>query len=290
MEELGKKLAGTNPAFMITFKSGIRAIFKPDRDPSYQSSIFEVDAYRAARLVSSRQVPPTVQRTIEGKQGSVQYFVDSSIDLLDGSEKSKNAYFYISEKNMSDQKLFYFIFGQWDANQGNTIIDDTYTPALIDNEAISARLKVRYGESAFRMQFPILESARVSQESDTFPFDQAHILKNPTEQELALFLKGTVDPKRIPGFWKWRKNNKDKTMALVQWRGHIWVQGIGFHNYGSKSRTNVYSKSTLDQYRALTFEKLRETLSTHLSNEHIYEILERRDQVLRASESGRMIP
>jgi hypothetical protein len=303
-EASGKKKSGTHSVYILSFEGGVKAAWKPDGDPG-----IEVGAYRAARLIGSRQVPPTVVRTIsaegvdlnavapavfgevQGRTGSAQYFVDSSIDLLGGKLSKQEVFAKIPQKQISDRLLFNFVFGQWDAHMGNIIVDDSYSIALIDNGAINSRLAVRYGELPFRCNMGVKPSARIAPEKEpaTFPFDQAVTLNNPTKEQFADFMNARLEPSQIDAFWKWREKSKDNTMAIVVWRNAVWIQGIGFQNYGPQ-KPDVFSASTIEGYRSLNFDNLRKALPPVFADDRIREMLGRRDQVLRAVATTPMIP
>jgi hypothetical protein len=71
-------LAGGEGTFSGCWKnpSGIRQGF-------LEGWRFEIAAYRLDNLLGLNMIPPTVERTIEGRKGSFQYWVDSPRSLLD---------------------------------------------------------------------------------------------------------------------------------------------------------------------------------------------------------------
>lgn len=80
------------------------------------------------------------------------------------------------------------------------------------------------------------------------------------------------------------------SMKAVGWDGAIWIQAIGFQNYGA-IKPAVFSKRVLNHYRALTFETLRQIFPVDLFGDvNIYEMLGRRDQILAAAEKAGTIP
>ncbi len=303
-EEVGKKLGGTHTVFKIIHENGTEAIWKPSVSNSADG---EVSAYQEARLVKSRQVPPTVKRImseegidlkgvkpeiweeVKNIEGSSQYYVPSSIDLIAYDEKAKEALKQVSKKELSDQKVFYFVFGQWDAHKGNMIIDDTHSLALIDNAAVKDKLKTQYGESPFRRHMMVMPSARnLLNEPATFPFDKAVRLNNPSKEEFAHLLKEKIDETQVESYWKWIATKKDRSMAVVTWKNRVYIQGIGYQNYSTKAE--VFSASTLENYRKLNFHSLRNALSPVIDDEQIQDILERRDQLLKAARTTPIIP
>ena len=306
-EAIGKTASGSHPIFKLKFQSGVEGVFKPNYNGSAHA---EVDAYRISKLIHSRQVPPTVKIEmsaarvedslkhspywdfLQGLEGSVQYYVPSPYDLVKMDGASEEALRRALPKEKSDQKLFQFVFGQWDAHPGNQIVDGSGHLALIDNTAIQNPVKTLYGESPFRSNFPVKREARVSfdQEPEKFPFKNAVRLQNPTKEEFTNAMERYWEPWQIEDYWKARERSysKDKTMAIVVWHNEVWIQGIGFQNYGT--RAEAFSRTTLENYRKLDFKTLRQELSPGISDEQIEDYLDRRDQVLKAAEKGPFLP
>lgn len=72
-------------------------------------------------------------------------------------------------------------------------------------------------------------------------------------------------------------------MRYVVWDDEVWIQAIGFQKYGPILPVQ-FNPEVLEKYRALTFERLREIFSDDLFfDKWIAEVLERRDQILRAA-------
>jgi hypothetical protein len=130
----------------------------------------------------------------------------------------------------------------------------------------------------------------VEKEPKGFPFSKAVKLQNPSKEEFTSLMERYWESWQIEDYWKARERSysKDKTMAVVVWHNEVWIQGIGFQNYGT--RAEAFSKATLENYRRLDFNTLRQELSPGILDEQIEDYLDRRDQVLRASEKGPLLP
>lgn len=114
----------------VTLESGLQAILKK-AGPSYP----EEAAYKAAKLLGLRLVPPTVLRKIDNEKCSLQFFVPSTIPA------ARQPYFKkrLSPKDIADKNLFYYLFAQFDTHAENQIItrhNSAYYIALIDNTGI----------------------------------------------------------------------------------------------------------------------------------------------------------
>ena len=298
--ESGKKPSGTSPTFLVELEGGLLGVWKVN---SWGDADYEVDAYKFARLIKSRQVPPTVKRPIPKEEfhrllssphpeltsydGSLQYFVRSKIDLLDGH--SHNYLKKVSAKDLSDKAVFYFVFGQWDNHSGNLIIDDTYTQALIDNSCIGMRTQIRYGELPFRRIVTIKATdanrGKVGFGTE-FPFDQVQYLTNPTPEDIVKFAHGEVTVEQVMKSWGFLKTEGCK-YGFILWNDMLWAQKNIWYK---PAQTAIYSEATLSQYRALTFEKLRAVAHHGYSDGVIYDVLARRDQVLAAAVGAPRIP
>jgi hypothetical protein len=88
-EELG---GGVNESYLLTFKSGLKAVYKPVNPQRPNQIIREATAYRLSRLWELDLCPPTVYRTLDGSipanfqnvEGSVQLFMDTAKSLKKG--------------------------------------------------------------------------------------------------------------------------------------------------------------------------------------------------------------
>ncbi len=133
LKKQGKAARGTHVVKLVTLKSGLKAVFKTE-----SASYGEVAAYEIAKELGLRLVPPTIFKELpDGERGSLQFFVESSIDLTRASRKA--LYKKLSHKDLCDTKLLYFLLCQWDTHPGNQIIakhDHQHYIALIDNGGI----------------------------------------------------------------------------------------------------------------------------------------------------------
>lgn len=117
---------------IVVLESGLKAVFKEEN-----ACYGELAAYRASKALGLRLVPPTVLRTIHGRKGSLQFYVASKIDLL---HHSKGIYHKLNDKDVTDRKIFEYVFNRWDTHSGNQIIAENkgeYNIALIDNAGMT---------------------------------------------------------------------------------------------------------------------------------------------------------
>lgn len=112
LTDTGKTPKGDKRIMLVDFESGLRGVFKPGH---YRYA--EVAAFKASQALGVGLVPPTVLRTVDGVEGSMQLHVESDLDSSNKNLRRK-ASKWISKKEKSDMMLFYFIFGQWDSQPG----------------------------------------------------------------------------------------------------------------------------------------------------------------------------
>lgn len=304
-EAEGKKFHGTTEdPLVLRFANGLKAVWKIDR---WGGADAEEGAYRLARQLRSRLVPPTVTRVLTpeslagidttgleavlGKNGSLQYYISGTIDLDKVSlEESLER---VSAREKFEREMFYFVFGQWDRHRHNFLIDHSYAFGLIDNAGIRSAQYVRFGETPF---LRVMEFEKSSRRPDgewppEFPFETALQLNNPTLEELTPHVSAWVSPRELEGYWKGmqRSVRKDRTLKLVLWRNRVWVQSIGYANYGPIV-PKIVSKSVLAQYEKLDFGTLRKLLAATFTDERIREMIHCRDQIVRACRGVTEIP
>jgi hypothetical protein len=306
----GLKNGTTDGVSLVTFQDGTKAVWKPG-----QENLAEVAGYRAARSVGSSLVPPTVERELFGRVGSLQLFVRVSLDITNPTERPK-----IWEKVPAEQKaernIFNFVFGNWDLHWGNVLVDDSYSIVQIDNGAINRRQMVRYGELPFIRRLDVKDG--VQSEANTFPFESAVYLEKPsilgviealekyvTRADLAEYvsvrlkkfknmtpeiresfrglIRNGADAVELAHFIDDHKeifSPSDLSMRIAVWDGAVWIQAIGFQNYKPIAVGDVPAR-VISAYRELTFTSLRQVFPKAIFDDKwIQEALARRDQIL----------
>jgi hypothetical protein len=298
LRRTGHRFTGHGSVFLISFASGLQAAVKPRQ----VSAASEAGAYRASQWLKSNLVPPTVQRRFRASDfealqlspdwireltaqvTSVQLFIESPYDLSALSvEAREELWSQVSEDQKIERTLFAFVFGQWDLHWGNLILDANFSLAMIDNENIRTRQAVRYGELPFLWSLRLQPSFESGASFGSFPFHENHLLVRPDGNQIRTFLGDRVSDQAWENFWKWHLNKPDLTMRIVFWQNAVWIQRIGFGNYGPLVIRRRPRPEVLAQYRSLTLADLRSFFpSLDFSDEHLLEMLDRRNQVLAA--------
>jgi hypothetical protein len=181
-----------------------------------------------------------VIREVNGRKGSLQLFVETSIDALapgvfDQTLKE------VDRDELAHLKLFYFVFGQWDTGPHNILIIEDQTKKhliAIDNSGIRNRQHVRYGELPFvRMCYN--DAFKTNDWGKPFPFDKAQIIHNPTGENL----KKVFGNKLPENFYKTFKTYKDP-FKYVLYENSLWRQFHAFDKSFVKSYTLYCSQNT----------------------------------------------
>jgi hypothetical protein len=271
LQQKGHTAHFTSPVYLVTLESGLKAVLK-EVDPAWpQDAVSEVAAYRASQLLDLDLVPPTVLYVKKGVVGSLQQYIEPSVDLMVGDNYEK-ALENVPAEELAHIALFDFVFGQWDRDASNIIASDNHF-VLIDNAAIGYTQKVRYGEYPFVLCFPETQF-REETDPQSFPFDAVRTLPPVPDRWREAFggmlREGQI--RRLCRSWK--------DITFVVWKGHFWRQ----YGYGKPAYTDFYPPNTMRRLQELTLEQLQALFQNDLgftfSDQYFQDILDRRNQVL----------
>ncbi len=276
LKKQGKTPTGTHPVDLVELESGLKAVFKREK-----ACYGEVAAYKMSCAMGLRLVPPTVLRKIDDVQGSLQFYVESPIDLMKGSGALRK----ISQKEASDMNIFYFVAGQWDDHNGNQIVaktDEGFSLALIDNGGILRRQYALYGGSTFLQKGSVPDEISCAQGSD-FPFHNATrvALYNPRQsQELRTLL---------PSAYFQKLKSQRRLASYVLWNGNVFIKQV------NHEPVKTFYASTIDALKKLDRTALEVVwadlmpVDPERCNDLIDLMLSRKDQVIAAAEKSNKI-
>lgn len=129
VKELPSDLKGSAESYIASFKSGSRAIFKPDAPNNPMR--FEILASDVDEYLDLGIVPKTVKRTISGRTGSLQYWVDDTdqLDALVFFENQQEGIF------VRDEKMVFldYIFRNPDRGTANFLVRSNSKHVAIDH-------------------------------------------------------------------------------------------------------------------------------------------------------------
>jgi hypothetical protein len=126
--------------FKAVFKSvnerkfGITTLQKGNEVDFKDSYLFEIVAYELDKLLGLNMVPPTVERSFNGKKGSVQLWVENCMTEKDRKLKKMSPPDLDSWNNQIFQvRLFDNLIYNIDRNLGNILIDTDWKVYMIDH-------------------------------------------------------------------------------------------------------------------------------------------------------------
>jgi len=132
LKRIGKIPRLTHPIKLAILASGLKVVMKPET-----ACYGETAAYRAAKLLGLRLVPPAVLRNVNGQLVSLQFYVDSPIDVV---QKGHSFFRKLRTKDISDKLVFYYLFNQWDTHLGNQLVskhNGAFYLALVDHHGMT---------------------------------------------------------------------------------------------------------------------------------------------------------
>lgn len=261
--------------FYVELSSDEKAVLK--KVPPRQA-VAEVAAYRACNFLEFSFVPPTKIYVENQTAASIQKYLEPSIDLAK-DENYRWVLSHLSAEERANIDIFYFVFGQWDPDGSNGIavkVSEKFHLFLIDNAAMGFEQKVRFGEHPFVKVWPANYYKR---EENHFPFEQVRSI-SPDSQTLQKELGDILTLENISELSKVRWGN----IHFILWKGHFWRQ----FRFGKPLVPEIYPASTVEKLKKLTLPIVqsffRNEIGTQFSEEFFNDILDRRDQVIKAYE------
>lgn len=241
---------------LITLKDGTRGVFKAMH---VQQVVAEVAAYRFARALGLKLVPPTVVARHKGQIGSFQYFIENPATGLaktHGAEREQK----ISREDRANMELYYIMSGNWDAHPGNRIVDLRGGLGLIDNEAITRPQFYRFGELPW---FALLQSGKenktefVTPESNAFPFHEAKYFNKPSLKDVQSVMKDQSgwNPEVIESKLLWYQQDVGK-VGIIEWQGTLWFQ-LNIPEYYRPRIPEYFPASTIQAASRLSMQDLK---------------------------------
>ncbi len=273
--------------YLAILANGLKGVFKVRHPDEMDGARTEVIAYKASCHLDHYLVPPTVIRTFKGQTGSLQFYVEPSMDLLKEGNYLR-ALSLADTADIANMKVFYFLFGQWDNGPHNLIVQknkNAYFLALIDNEAISKKQKIRHGDFAFVRKYldgPLNSHYFDSKESEMFPFDTFVKPLQPNPEEIKKILGKNGSSSLIHYLCKVKL-----PIYYRIWKGAFWHQVHKgnpdpcfqplYINFCPRNTVNLLKKLNTTVIQKIFFIAGKDKF---FDEEYINDILERRDQLL----------
>ena len=275
LDRIGKIVTCKNDLLCIGLKCGMKGVFKPF---SEHAIFAEVAAYKASHTMGFSLVPPTVVRTIQGKVGSLQLFVNTNVDTR-VKGVFEHAIDHADPDELANLKIFYYVFGQWCFRKRNILINAEnghFQFIAIDNEALWHRHYCRYGDDPFvDRHWKGLKIPTLNYES--FPYDHYYTMKNPTPASIRKEFGVQIPQRYIKSFCA--KNS----LNYAYYKDSLWVQFQG--DAPCFAYTSHFPEDTIAKLKQIDRAMLHEIFSDakgadFVTDEFLDSILDRRDQVL----------
>ena len=244
--------------FILVFENNMKAVFKPNRSLLNQASALR--AYHFSQLLEFKLVSPTVMRTINGKRGIVQLFIENASD----KDKEKNLK-QLPSRLKNYIYFFYVLIGEINVSPSQILFDKNCNqPALIDNEKnIEAFSVIQYGDFPY-IRVPDDNHSEFDLSYDEykeFPFREAKTIKNVSS--IATNELEKIFPKVSPNFLKRVFKNTTETLDedilyYIRWKESSWVRySISRYNYLYKDLVPTsITKNTFEKLKALNHSQL----------------------------------
>jgi len=294
---LKKKIAHfAGEVYLVLLDNGVKAVWKPRKAEELDSAFSEVAAFKASQFLAEytrcHLVPATVMKDYNGRSGSLQWFVESDLDLWIDLDRDR-AYAGLKRANLAYGAAFIHVLGQWDTHPGNQIMffdsNGSTVLALIDNECIVNR---KYSRSISERAFTRIAYSDELEMQGNFDKAPASLtLKNPSQQAINEALKPfNLPDKQLKGLYEIITDKGVSDLNYIIWKNSLWVQ---YHQNNKKAFPNfvpdtpawvteVYSQLTMDSLRNIFALGVR-AFPEHFNQDFFEDILARRDQLLEVT-------
>lgn len=132
-----KVVGGANQTEIVTLSDGTKAVWKPHSDAWNSNDRAEVLAYEVSQKFGFRLVPPTVERTIDGRRGSLQLFKASQAKKVGKGftafDSRATEGLTLDRMELKKQSLFDYLIDNRDRHQSNWLVSPEGRVVSIDN-------------------------------------------------------------------------------------------------------------------------------------------------------------
>ncbi len=287
LESQGRQPSGYSVSYLVKFANGMKGVFKPDPN-GWKPSRGEVLVYRLSQYLRFKNVPPTIIRrfdknsgikavtSILGQEGSLQYFIDTEVDLLT-SKQAKQSLKDVPAIEWEMADVLQFFTGQWDRYKANFLVDNQGYLVVIDNADAIMRVQWRLGEAPWLFQGKSSADFRF-EAKEVFPFDEARVTADANEFE-RLF-QTYLSPKKLKRFLTEEipKRFPDGRVPYILWNGELWTLRASNMNVINLKSLSPEVHKALSQLNRTT---LTEIVGDLVDSEKIDEMLGRLDVLKR---------
>lgn len=130
MEQDGVRVHGVFRSINEVF--GRQTSTRPNRFAQRDSHLNELAAYRIDRVLGLNRVPPTVRRRVNGRDGSIQLWVENAATEAELIEEGQGLY-PLSYHQQQIMRTFDRLISNWDRHQNNSLYDSDGRLWFIDH-------------------------------------------------------------------------------------------------------------------------------------------------------------
>ncbi|MGH9795453.1 MAG: metallophosphoesterase [Candidatus Acidiferrales bacterium] len=140
----------TRPKKVLLEKDGVRmhAIFRKVNEDKQEallatgrkirdfrdSYVFEVAAYELAKMLGIENIPPAVERSVNGDAGSLQVWIENAMSEIDRQKKKiKPPDVHAWNHQLQTMRLFDLLIYNWDRHMNNILIDPQWRLWMVDH-------------------------------------------------------------------------------------------------------------------------------------------------------------
>lgn len=273
--------------YLITFKNGMKAIFRVGRFNSYS----ELAAYKLCKFLGLKLVPPTVIRNINDQKGTLQLFINSEVSR----SEYKLLFDKVLDKTKSDMKCFSFLLGHFDFSPEiahNVVLvklkNGEIRPFLFDFEYSTLIFKVFFIKDKLVIFVNFTVYDNLDSHKDSVPFPLVPLIID--KEKLNTLSKDSIEFKFKKILELAINSIKGKFLEYYVWNDSIWIKSpISLKAY------KVYYKSTLDKIKKIDEKILEQIWIDSIENDPeitwyyrkiIDSIIERKYQILEEAKKG----
>ncbi len=290
LQSINKIARFSGEVYVVLLNNGVKAVWKPRDNTRIMSVYAEQVAFRASAWLKEYSgvhlVPPTIIKSYQGRIGSLQYYIESPLDLWDEHQRGQ-ALAALDPDDLANAVAFIHTFGQWDSHSGNQIAyigeHGSTVLGLIDNEYIVSR---QY--SPDMKHRPYVHTGHVMQGIDVNMPDQEFTLIKPTKQQLDQALSNfKPSPYFTSQLYEIGLDFGNCDLEYMVRANGLWIRYHKDKKEMFPNQASCYPQYLIDAYTDLDMDTLHEIFqpaievdSTHFNNAYLGDILSRARQLL----------
>ena len=249
-----------------------------------------ITSYNVSKSIGLKMIPPTVFRKLNGKEGSIELFIEN---VNEDKEKHIKA---LSPLQKTKLYTLVFLLGHADSSKSNVLISkNCFYPVILDHDVIGDAISKKYGTLPFVSRLWSVDESLTKSDFRSMPFDKS-ITLNADLEELKkhfshLSLNDIKDIKQ--NFWYYNpKHSELRALTYFKYKGSYYFR-IGdwegwLYNLLLPLSTKLqdHSKEMIEKIRLWDKNNLKELAYGYLKTDETFlqGFLYRKEQFLEAIE------